>query len=264
MIPTQLSPKTLDKLLRRYMQGEGKVALCREFRIRESRFDILARDNGVKVRDRHARIRTLREDAFDDLRSAAAAYWYGFLLGDGSIVPRGGTWQISVTLQGTDLGHLEKLKAFMCSENKITFYRRTAQRKSGSAIWQVTSKALGDSLIRRGFAARKSFTAVIPEEGAKSRHFWRGLVDADGTLGCYGGNTPGRRRLGLCGSKPVVEAFRKWVADTWGGDLPSVVPHCNIFYLSLNGKIATAVARELYHNADPSLERKQAIVDAWD
>lgn len=206
----------------------------------------------------------LDEGYFDSIDTEGKAYWLGFITADGCVqtgsVGANG-WlrnQLSVKLKESDAGHLEKLKSALSAESPV---RRVPQstRSSGAAEIAVTSARLVESLIRLGVGPRKSL-AVQPWSGPEGlmRHYWRGMVDGDGTLVRH----PGERdkwHIRLLGTEASVEAFRSWAAPICGSTAKSY-PKGNIWQWTVGGLSAPqAVARELYRDATVYLDRKFAI-----
>jgi hypothetical protein len=205
------------------------------------------------------RIYALDDYFFDEINTEAKAYWLGFINADGCV--RAGAisngWQrhlLSVKLKASDAGHLEKLKADLAAESPV---HPVPQRTSGKPAAEIvlSSPHLVDSLIRLGVTPRKSLTAT-PWTGPDDlmRHYWRGMVDGDGSIVRHAGLE--KWRLSLCGSEACVEAFRAWaVAIT--GSAAKKYPKGNIWSWTAAGLASPqAIARELYGGATVCLDRK--------
>jgi hypothetical protein len=206
----------------------------------------------------------LDDSFFDVIDTEAKAYWLGFINADGCVRagPVGAAgWQrhaLSVKLKESDAGHLRKLKADMASESPI-YIAPQAGRAGPAAGIDMSSPHLVESLISLGVTPRKSLTAT-PWDGPAHlmRHYWRGMVDGDGTIGKH----PGPRDkwyLKLIGSEAVVEAFRVWaVAVT--GSVAEKCPKGNIWSWTAGGLASPqALARELYGGSTVYLDRKHAL-----
>lgn len=203
------------------------------------------------------------ESYFDNIDTEAKAYWLGFITADGCVAagPVGANgWQrnqLSVKLKASDAGHLEKLKSAMSAGSPVRFLQ--TGKPSAAAEIAVTSEHLVRSLIRLGVTPRKSLT-VEPWTGPVElmRHYWRGLVDGDGTIVRH----PGERdkwRITLLGTRAIVEGFRQWAAPLCASAAESH-PKNNIWSWTIGGLAAPqSVARELYGDATVFLDRKHAL-----
>jgi hypothetical protein len=204
------------------------------------------------------RIYGLDDCFFDVIDTEAKAYWLGFINADGCVrtagpVGAGGRqcYSLSVKLKESDAGHLRKLKADMASESPVY----PVPRDRGTEI-VMSSRHLVESLIRLGVTPRKSLTATPWDgPGHLMRHYWRGMVDGDGTIVKHGGRV-NQWHLGFLGSEAVVEAFRVWaVAIT--GSVADKYPKGNIWAWKAGGLGSPqALARELYGGSTVYLDRK--------
>jgi len=166
------------------------------------------------------RIYGLDDCFFDVIDTEAKAYWLGFINADGCVIagPVGARgdhrYQLRVKLKESDAGHLRKLKADMASESPVYIVPQRGLAPAASEI-VMSSAHLAESLIRLGVTPRKSLTAT-PWDGPEylMRHYWRGMVDGDGTIVKHGGRR--QWHLGFLGSGAVVEAFRVWAVAVTG------------------------------------------------
>lgn len=199
----------------------------------------------------------LDDSFFDSVDTEAKAYWLGFINADGCVQagPVGTAgWQrhaLSVKLKASDAGHLEKMKADIAAESPVVV---SLQRDKADIV--LSSIRLCESLIRLGVTPRKSLTAT-PWDGPAElmRHYWRGMVDGDGTIVRHA-DPRDKWQLRLLGSEAVVEAFRAWAAPICGSTA-RVRPKVNIFSWTAGGLASPqAVARELYAGSTVYLDRK--------
>lgn len=219
----------------------------------------LRHDDPQGGRHNHA----LDEGYFESIDTEGKAYWLGFITADGCVsagaVGANG-WmrnQLSVKLKESDAGHLEKLRSALSAEAPVRFVPQ-ATCSHGAVEIAVNSERIVDSLIRLGVTPRKSLV-VEPWSGPAElmRHYWRGMVDGDGTLVRH----PGERdkwHIRLLGTESSVEAFRRWAVPICGSTAKSF-PKGNIWQWTVGGLAAPqAVARELYRDTTVSLDRKLA------
>ena len=217
----------------------------------------------------------LDEHAFDVL-TPEAAYWVGFALGDGNVHKN----KFSVRLKGSDVAHLEKLKAFLKSSNKVC-HGITKPCMIGDKLvspkeyanFSVSSPVLVARLAEMGVVPRKSLIASIPEELRNSRDVYRGLIDADGHIVIrqrkaylpgdfvctkYGQKARVDVRISLIGSIHVVSQFRDYVVSIEPQITNKVSKRGTIFSFEVGGESAQRLTAHFYNDAVVSLDRKLA------
>ncbi|GAA3145351.1 hypothetical protein [Nonomuraea roseoviolacea] len=224
----------------RYMAGESSTRIAAAFGVSDMSLRGVLRRRGVTIRGEHS----LREDAFDDL-SADAAYWIGFLFADGTVHFRDGLKpQIGVSLSERDREHLVKLRDFLGSTHAIS------DVSSGRAcIFSVRSEKLAHRLLALG-----RYNGSVDRALVESHHFWRGVVDGDGSIGEYSGKAQAR----LFGNYPLLTAFNGFLASHGVTGL-SVRPHKSIYIVGTTGRPARRIVGLLYDDAPTALHRKAAI-----
>lgn len=209
------------------------------------------------------RIYALDDYFFDVIDTEAKAYWLGFITADGCVQAGAyGTagWQrhqLYVKLQQSDAGHLEKLKADMSAESPV---RLVPIRDYPAAEIVMSSPHLVESLIRLGVTPRKSLT-VEPwvGSGGLMRHYWRGMLDGDGTIVRHPERRYEKWHLRLLGTKACMDAFGVW-ASVVCGSTAKVQPKGNIWTWTAGGLASPQLlARALYGDATVYLDRKHAL-----
>lgn len=147
---------------------------------------------------------------FDQLTDEAA-YWLGFLMADGSVAAptktRGGVLVFALK----DLQAVKGLRAFFESDAPIKKLDNTRAFEGDYTIYRFTlcSTPLVRRLIELGVTPNKTHTAKAPEVLKMNPHFWRGVVDGDGSVVI---NARGRRVVYLGGaSKTLIQQFRDFV-----------------------------------------------------
>ena len=196
-------------LIERYEQGWAISTLAREFQIHRNTIKKLLVDNRIPLRTR--RFRKLQdarpgwEEAFSK-PTAAAFYWAGFLMADGSIVQRQGEPCVQCRLGLTDIDHIRALCDFV-GRGKPHFAK--AEGQAPLVGWQVISQPMADDLARWGIVPGKGRLdhAAPKGEACLSVDFWRGMIDGDGYIG-WSGKSP---TVALTGRRGVSEAFISFV-----------------------------------------------------
>mgnify|MGYP001584693880 CR=1 FL=1 len=112
-----------------------------------------------------------------------SAYWLGFIATDGNITNN----RLSIKLQLKDVGHLEKLKDFLNSKSKIStrinYKSKILNKHYSDCTFQFTNRESIQDCINYGITSNKSKTLKITnQELIKSRDFWRGCIDGDGSI----------------------------------------------------------------------------------
>lgn len=206
---------------------------------------------------------------FAAMDTEAEAYWLGFLATDGCV---GGTRAIvQLALAAKDGDHVTRFADFLRAETRPRTYTVTTKPPS-QAEWRdvrrtvfcVRSRLLVENLARAGVGANKTWT-VRPWPGPPDllRHYWRGCMDGDGTLGISRGN----RHFSYIGNEPMVRGIASFVEAKTGREA-----HLRRRTVSRSGQItwraewggnlvAKAIAELLYRGATVSLPRKQAKAD---
>lgn len=254
-----LSSLTLEEeanIIARYTGWESSNEIADAYGIWDSAVTAVLRRNGVTVRDMHDHSPVWHE-AFDDLTSDAA-YWCGLLFADGcvSTVPRR-RHQVILQLTASDHRHVEKLRDFF-GATKTTIGVVPAKRITGvhpekkyvgraMRRLAVCSDRLGERLLELG-----RYSGSLDPRLARSRDFWRGMVDGDGFLGI----SQGRAGLGLTGSARILAEFaafvnlpgtRRPVHIRWTGTTHVVRTGCGT---------AERITEWLYADASVALDRK--------
>lgn len=253
-----------------YQQGKSADQLGTEYGVAAATIRFTLSRYGITCRSRSAcqRVYAVNESAFD-APSEARSYWIGFLMGDGNVTIRKTTAVTSLSLGATDQNHLFKFRQFLGSNHPISVrpLRRTDGYKDGeSARIDIASAPLARSLAAFGVVPRKSLTtAVIGLE--HDRHFWRGVVDADGSVFISEEKHPKRGRprrrpiIVVAGAEILMKQFSLFCA-TVTDRIATVRRHSSIWTVRYSGRHAIDVVKALYGNCSVALDRKMAVATA--
>ena len=207
---------------------------------------------------------------FDVIDTPEKAYWLGFITADGMVTGfRSGSLRLVIKLARKDRAHLEILHRALQAKRDIRDTEEwskppgTDERKKRPAfVLDVCSPQLVNALVSHGITARKTDT-VEPWNGPAHlmRHYWRGVIDGDGTIGTYDGEA----KLGLCGSQALVEAFLEWaksVCGTTANPRQGKQGNRRYWLLSVGGnQRLPKLLFALYTGAAVALARKKAEAD---
>ena len=145
----------------------------------------------------------LNHEAFDIITNDAA-YWIGFLFADGSVFQqqRGGAPFVQLRLSEIDRGQLEHFRQFLDSTHAITTSppgNFGGYQSRASVRYTVSSRRLAGRLLELG-----RYEGPIAPELTVSRHFWRGVVDGDGSIYTLKAGYSG---ISLVGSQDPASAY---------------------------------------------------------
>jgi hypothetical protein len=250
-----------EAILALYDAGHSTRAIAEAFGHGKSTVNAVIVRHGGRIRQK---IGCDHPDFFDSIDTPEKAYWLGFLTADGCIhgtpaCPEGA--YLTIDLCVGDAGHLVKLKKAVGAARNV----RTAVKRSGAQLQSYATLAVGSyqlahGLVMLGLTPRKSAT-VRPWDGPADLmpHFWRGMMDGDGSL-AFKGN--GVYTAFLCGSEACVRGFTEWAHGICG---TKATPYfrTGCWYVSISGRYQVpTLVRALYGDAPVSLDRKQERADA--
>jgi transposase len=250
----KLTENQKSQIVELYTSGESTLQIGQRLQVSPSTVNHLLHHYGIVLRGpREASTKCqLRHDAFDELTSDAA-YWIGFLFADGSVTGCGRSGRVHVRISERDRDHLVKLRAFLGSTHMIG--AGPAGNYGGypskpSARFSVRSERLAQRLLSLG-----RYGGPINDTLARSRDFWRGVVDGDGSLGFL---ATGYTYFGLVGSRRLLEAFLLFLERNGLDARMTIRPNKTIFQVATAGYIAERIVSLLYRNAAVALDRKAA------
>jgi len=239
-------------IIARYLAKDPSTAIAKSLGIHTATVCRVLQRNGIPIRSiteqrtRHP----LRHDAFDVL-TPDAAYWCGMLFTDGTVRHRPSeTPEVALVLTASDRAHIEKLRTFLGSTHAITdIPRRPVGRyiSQPACSYSVRSRQLADRLCALG-----RYEGSLDPQLARSRDFWRGAVDGDGSI------HHDRAEIRLAGSLRLLTYFAAFVGEVIGR-VPNVNPNRMIYNVGLACAPAESVVRVLYAGATTALTRKADV-----
>jgi hypothetical protein len=249
MADKKINAEHWEDIASSYLLGHSSSKIAANYGVTSQTIRRHLRKVGTLIRcpkDAHTR-HTHKNDAFDVI-TEESAYWIGFLMADGCI------WNdcLCIGLQSADRAHLEKLKEFLGTTSPIC--------TAGNNAFQlrIKSPAIVRSLARFGVVPRKSMTCRVSIL-ENNRHFWRGVIDGDGTVGIYGSPYPSAL-IRMLGGKGIVKQFLRFVEVNFPDITPAKIrPHTNICTLTYGGSSAVRIIKFLYDGDSVALDRKASI-----
>jgi len=201
------------------------------------------------------------ERFFRVIDTEARAYWLGMLAADGCV--ERGNHCISLALKDEDGEHVASF--LRCVGSPQPPRRKVKHGVDGREFvsWSAAlySKAMFEDLAQYNIVPAKSLIAKPVDDSlipaGLRRHYWRGVVDGDGTLSRR--NDHGWS-VSLCGTLAMCEGFRSFANDNGarGGCIVRSKNHPHPFYsASFRGSACPFdVANLLYSGATVALPRK--------
>ena len=195
---------------------------------------------------------SLNEAAFEVI-TEESAYWIGFIMADGCIVrdKAADCRRLRINLKSSDASHLQQLRKFLQYEGPV------ATRDNGRyCALEINSARLVSSLRRYGVIEKKSRRASVIHLDM-NLHFWRGMIDGDGTLYISKNMYPA---LSLCGSEVILDQFAAYVSHSFPY-MPelSIRSRSSIKQLAVAGQKAITLTRHFYGSCSIALNRKLQI-----
>ena len=168
--------------------------------------------------------------------------------------------KITLRIRASDIVHLRKLVAFLKSDIPITLHESTSPitfpTKTFVCSLVFYSKRIYGVLKTYGIIHKKSMNkGVIFLE--LDRHFWRGIIDGDGTVARS--NATGRPEMSLVGNKEIVYQFLDFVKHHCPPCRATPKPKKNIWCIRITGEIALHIIKLMYMGCDIALDRKNEI-----
>ncbi len=249
----RLTPEEEKKII--YLYKDEKISSIEiAKKIKRSKFAVLTclKRNGCKRRTTSEACRKceLDETIFDNKMEEKALYWAGFLMADGNLFRKRENYTIKLGLSKKDREHVSKFKKFLGSSHALVEYKNLIQIT-------VASKIIYEKLLDYGLTPNKSLTAKASSDVILNRHFWRGVIDGDGSI--FFDKRNNNPHLTLCGSKFMIDDFIKYVKNVLNKDIKRY-KHKNIFSATLNGvKDVSNILRDIYKDSNIFLNRKQIL-----
>lgn len=175
-------------------------------------------------------------------------YWAGFIHADGYI-PKPPLARVVVSQKERHV--LEEFLKFFDQQSAITVLSGTTNFGPNVGFSASTRKGV------EGLRALGIKTEPVSELYA-SRHFWRGMVDGDGSVTL---DSRGYPVVALCSSKSRdTEAFARWVGDLFSYDGPVNLENSNhVWHVNIKAGKARALGAYLYEDSYSAVPRKRDL-----
>ncbi|WP_443068018.1 hypothetical protein [Streptomyces sp. NBC_01356] len=202
---------------------------------------------------------------FMDLKVPEYAYMFGFLQADGHLQQGvGQKGKLTVEINIRDIGILRTFQQMTPYNSSITERTRSTNfaKTHHSATWTVCSLEARTMLNDRGLPyGRKSKTVALPRGQFSQCDYLRGVIDADGSVGC---TSQGHPFVSLTTQSTAITAYMCFYAGKITGTEHSLRRNQRdgIFNITYHTESAQALSAHLYYPGCLSLARKQTAADS--
>lgn len=251
---TSVTDKQAEEIASFYSKGIPSTEVGKMFGCDHGTVLRIARDAGIEIK-KPTELYSYRgieidQMAFSDVQSEPAAYFYGWLLTDGNLNKD----RVSIELAQKDIELLENMKEYLKSSN-IIFKRSRLDKRTGNTYHQCSFGFSNAVILERlkalGMEPKKSVKEKVPAELRDNKHFWRGVIEGDGSLTKKG-------TVNLVGGEAMCLAFADYCKNIL--DVPHnsrIVDRGNLFAVNISGKgVAKKILDCLYTDAELKLSRK--------
>lgn len=211
------------------------------------------------------------ETVFDCINTEEKAYWLGFIFADGNIanakrlkeINNKASYRLEVSLQSSDIDHLNKLKTFFKWEGVVKISKTNYKRKDRCRLY-FNNKHIWETLNAYGCTPNKSLTLKFPnieifENKELIKHFIRGYIDGDGCIS-YLQKDHTKMSLSLLGTVDMLTNIQKHLPIERPNKIwltsGSIIKPSNVYTLSFNLWRGYYVTKYLYENSTIYLNRK--------
>lgn len=258
-LPADLWPKVIEG----YLAGESTHALAERFNCVRSTISRTIKRSGASMRTVAERVPRLpcRHDAFARAEDDPdAAYWVGVLMSDGCIGSAASTRYVILKLSEVDRGHVEAFRMFLQAKHRILKQEHHRGNTRPMYGLSVGSAQLVNDLARYGVVPRKTKSAKV-QLLADNRHFWRGVIDGDGSLGYRTRRKATHSQsplLQINGSEPLMRQFEAYARHVTGTSAKAHTGN-RCWSLALHAGAAAEMISHLYTDCAVALPRKWAL-----
>jgi DNA-binding transcriptional regulator WhiA len=248
-------PDNIDDIIRRYQAGESATEIANTIGYSHDLVEKWLKLRGIVLRGMTA-YGNLDEHYFDVIDTEEKAYWLGFFAADGNVGKN--NHQLQMTLAYKDLDHLKKFCQAIKSNAKI----QIRERKKTLSVYKecqvcLKSKVMWEALTQKGILPEKSKNLIIPDIMEDlQRHFWRGMIDGDGSLPVS--SRKYKLSLSLIGTLDVCTKFKDFVDKRFSNNSEVIKQNYKIpiYVVTIWGSSAKELIDFLYKDSTIFLDRK--------
>lgn len=254
----RVDKETSELIIASYKSGVEVLQIAKDFDIDGSTvYNILKRSN-IELRrgNKSANLRVFAKPA--NGYTEFQKYWAGFLLADGCICqPKQGNPMLILGLQDRDKDHVLKFAEFLGATHAVRWNSRSTQ-------WMIHVRGAYwiDDLAPFGITPQKTHTACIPQEFKRDRHFWRGLIDGDGSVRWHKTQDGKFANVSITGTLSICEDFCHLIECLTKNHFKAIRRNSEHNWSSwAYAQKAKVLVYWLYSNSQICLDRKQIIAN---
>lgn len=194
---------------------------------------------------------------FNDPLSDRDLYWIGYFRADGCL--NRGPYSTQAIFAQKHKEPVEAFREYVGSDNEVRFTNR--ESNFGANPMHVFSTAsIGKRLDELGVKT------MLRPDIYESLHFWRGLLEGDGTVTTITNRGVEYPSLTWAGRLEDMERCADWITNTLGRKRPKVGAARSIFRVGIVGMPAQNLTRILYEDQYSALGYKREAAEkilAW-
>lgn len=210
-VNTSKAKKLEKEMAEMYASGISSEKIAEKFGLDGGTVRRAIKRQGVEIRPstENKRIYELNDTWLDKIDSENKAYFYGFMLTDGSVDKDENSFKLSLNIKDEHI--LREFAMILYGFEKIDYkpYKVESGETHMSANLRVYSIKFTKRLIELGCGPAKTFITKYPEWMPEylHRHFIRGLIDGDGCV--YLSKDEKSARLLLTGTVQLLESVQE-------------------------------------------------------
>lgn len=237
-----------------YDRWESLCSIGRRYGVSNTLIKRFLKEYGYFDEGRGMQRYSIDHDAFSLNPIEDIYYWTGFIAADGCVSTITENFKkLTIVIHRQDVDLLEKLQEFLKTEKPIYYYKNVDH-----CSLTVNSVKIVNDLAKFNIVDRKTKIITVPQfvkDSPHVRHYWRGLVDGDGTLG-VGSYAP---FLGVVGTEDICHSFREFCASIDGFmSIMKVIKkeREELYSCTVLSRHTLVALNEIYRDCDTFMERK--------
>ena len=210
---------------------------------------------------------TVDKNYFDTINTAEKAYWLGFIVADGGVLPEGNNLRLAIMLAHRDKNHLEKFKEAISSDAPIDVGVTKLNGQSYPyAKVRINSTDFCVSLMEHNVLPNKSTNEKVPTGLPEKfyKDFIRGFFDGDGSFSYWYDKQRKQfvRAFNVVGSHEIVSWIHTILSSMFK-IRATVRQDGRIYRIDINSEETEKIMDWLYEGADVYLQRKHDKYEEW-
>jgi hypothetical protein len=202
------------------------------------------------------------ENFFTTINKPNQAYILGYITGDGTIIDRGKSKRLVLSLAEEDKQLIYDIAKEFNMQDVVKFRTKNKENEQNKYSLVINSTKMCNDLINLGFGPRKTGKEkwISFRDDSLNWSFLRGFFDADGHIRVYERNGYLKARLGFTGNVEMLESILLFLKSKgFAKNVNSITEKQGCFDLYLSSVIdIRLIGKEMYKDGDIKLNRKYA------